>query len=144
MSLALADVCDPDCIVSLRPLRFDLPVPHREARGVAAILRRVLYRWCRPRGSVRGDATIGVETPLLDLEGTRLEVRQLQLLRARLLGQARDVDFVDGVSVAVDDLGGGALSIRGAIQLVDGRTYPLEVARAADAAIVLRSIGGAS
>jgi len=131
VTLALAQVRDLDCLVSLAPLALDLPSPNRYAIGVAAILRRVLYKWCR-------EASVNLPA----LEGTRWESRSLMRYRSELEGLARSVEFVRAASVPMT-LAGTAQStliIGGKIALIDGLTYPLEVS-AADAPTAIRAIG---
>lgn len=131
MTLALAQVRDLDCVVSLSPLVLDMPSPNRYATGVDAVLRRVLYKWYR-------DASI----PLPTLEGTRWGDTALLRYRVELEGLARDVKFVRGASVPLT-LTGSRMLIRGKIALIDGRTYPLEVF-AVDAPAAIRAMGGAT
>ncbi len=128
MTLSLAQVCDLDCVVSLRPLILDLPCPNRYARGVDAILRRVLYSWCRD---------LSVNLPAL--EGTRWDRNSLLRYRGELEGAARGVPFVAGASVPLT-LSGTRLLIRGRIALVTGLTFALEVA-AADAPAAILAFG---
>jgi hypothetical protein len=120
MSIRLAQVCDIDCVISFAPLILDVPSPNKYARGIDAILRRVLYRWCRD-----------VSIPLPGLEGTRWEGNALARYRSELEGEhngARGVEFVAAASVPMTfDPVTGRLSIFGRIALVDGVTYPLEV-----------------
>lgn len=127
MTLALAEVCDMDCVVGFAPLRLDVPSPNKYARGVQAILRRVLYSWCRD-----------VSTPLPALEGTRWDPRSLMRYRAELEGWARRVEFVAAASVPLSLANGGSrMIILGRIALIDGQTYPLEVSTTdAPAAII--------
>lgn len=131
MTLALAQVRDLDCLVSLSPLRLDMPSPNRYAIGVAAILRRALYKWCR-------EASINLPA----LEGTRWEARALLRYRNELEGLARSVEFVLAASVPMTLAGPdkSRLLIDGQIALVDGLTYPLELS-AADAPTAIRTIG---
>lgn len=131
MTLALAQVRDLDCLVSLAPLRLDMPSPNRYATGIAAILRRVLYSWCR-------DASINLPA----LEGTRWEPRSLMRYRNELEGLARAVEFVRAASVPMTLAGReqNTLIISGSIALIDGLTYPLEVS-AADAPTAILAIG---
>lgn len=143
MTLSLDQVRDIDCVASLAPLRFDLPSPHREAVGASAILRRVLGRWCTRAGSVRTDPTIGITTPLTELEGARFEDRDLLRLQIELAAQARAEDFVLSARVTVSVVG-GSLRVVGRITLVDGRTYALELASAADASVAVLALGAAA
>ncbi len=140
-TLRLDEVCDDDCVVSFNPLRFDMPVPHREAVGAAAILRRVLYRWCTLLGSIRADRSIGVTTPLPDLEGARPDDLQILILQGELEAQARAEDYVLGALADLTWDGVSKFTAKGRIQLVDGRTYALELASAASAGVALLAIG---
>jgi hypothetical protein len=137
---ALAEVRDIDCVVSQAPLRFDLTA--REVTGAAAVLRRILYRWCSRKGSVRHAPGLGLVTPLLDLDGATLSPPQLDGLRAALIREALDEDFVERADVTLSLLA-GALLVSAAIALVDGRTYPLEVLASAASAALL-AIGGSA
>lgn len=134
-TLSLDQVADMDCVASLTPLAFDHPSPYREATGAQAILRRVLYAWCRD-----------VTPPLLDLDGWRPSGGDLRNLRSDLESAARlagDGDFIAGASVDLtfDDVT-GHLAVYGRIQLVDGIAYLLEVS-AGDAPTALLTIGAA-
>jgi len=136
VTLSLAQVRDMDCLVSMSPLAFDQPSPYREAVGAQAILRRILYSWCRD-----------ISTPLIDLEGWRPDARMLRTLKQELESAARlagDGDFIAGASVSVtyDDVT-GRIQPKGRIQLVDGLTYLLEVA-VGDAPAALLAIGAAT
>lgn len=129
-TLALAQVCDIDCVISFAPLILDLPSPNKYARGIDAILRRILYSWCR-------DVTI----PLPALEGYRWEGNAMARYRSELEGAARAVDYVNAASVPMTfDAPTGRLSIFGRIALVDGATYSLEVATG-DAPAAIRAFG---
>lgn len=133
MTLALAAVCDLDCVASWSPLVLDLPSPNRYARGPAAILRRVLYSWER-------DASV----PLSRLEGVRYDRNWLLRYRVELEGLARAVPFVAGSSCPLLLSPDGArLTIRARIPLVDGRVYPLEVATL-DAGAAILAIGASA
>ncbi len=107
------------------------------------MLRRVLYRWCLRKGTLRHDPGAGLVAPLLDLEGSSFDDAGLDGLRAALEREAADEDFVAAASVPVQLLGGTKLIVPGAITLVDGRVYPLEVL-AVGAQVALLSIGGDS
>jgi hypothetical protein len=116
MTLALGQVTDLDCVVSMAPLVLDMPSPVRYARGAQAILRRVVYFWCDPRR---------MTTALPDLKGARVDGAWLIRFRADL-ERARELDFVAGVSAPLA-FDGQTLTILGRVQLVDGLSYPLEV-----------------
>lgn len=137
----LADVRDLDCVVSFDPLVFDLTA--NEVTGAAAILRRILYRWITKRGTLPFDASVGIFTPITSLEATTWGPTDLAGYGASLEREAKEVDFVNDAVVAVSPTAGGKLSISGAITLVDGMTYPLEVT-SDGAAFALNSIGGAA
>lgn len=131
---ALSDVRDLDCVVSYSPLVFDMTA--REVTGPAAVLRRILYRWCSLRGAVRHALGLGLDTPLTDLEAATLSDEDLDAYRAALEREAMDEDFVLDAAVPLS-LVAGRLLVIGQITLVDGRTYPLEVlASGASAALV--------
>ena len=130
MTISIYEVCDPDCVVSLRPLILDLPCPNKYARGVDAILRRVLYTWCRD-----------LSLTLPALEGTRWTRNGLLRYRVELEGAARRVSFVAGASVPLTLSADGArLTIAGRIDLVTGVSLPLEVS-AGDAPAAILAFG---
>lgn len=112
MTLALAAVCDLDCVVSLDPLVLDLAKAESYVRGAAAIVRRVLATWAR-------------DARLLELEGS-YSTGDLFLLRARLRALAEAEDFVRRCTVAFT-LDEPALVIRAELTLEDGQTYTFEV-----------------
>lgn len=122
MTLALDQVVDLDRVVSLRPLLVDVPSTERYVRGAAAILRRVLGAWID-------------EGKLLELEGRTLDDFQRVALRATYTKLAEDEDFVTSALVTISQ-SSDAITIRAAITLVDGRTYPLEVTTGAAAAAI--------
>jgi len=128
MTLALADVCDLDCVTSWSPLVLDLPATERYARGGDAILRRILYQWVRVGG-------------LLELPGRTLDRGELALLRSQFASLAEAEDYVSSavVSLALDETS-TVMEVAAAVKLIDGRTYPLEVATA-DAAAALTALG---
>lgn len=120
MTLTIYQIVDMDCIVSLSPLILDQPSPTKYAYGVGAILRRVLYGWCRDIASG------GITIPLPALEGTRWTSNGLMRYRNELEGNARGRNYVAGASVPLQ-WDGVRLSIYGQIALVDGNSYALEV-----------------
>ena len=61
----LADVRDLDCVASWSPLSFDMS--EREVTGAAAVLRRILYRWASPAGTLRYAPRIGPARAVTDL-----------------------------------------------------------------------------
>ena len=136
MTLSLDQVRDMDCVASMSPLAFDQPGPYREAAGAQAILRRILYPWCRD-----------ISTPLLDIEGWRPSGRDLRQFKAELESAARLAgggDYIAGASVDVTyDDQTGHLAIFARVQLVDGNTYALEVA-AGDAPAAILALGAAA
>jgi hypothetical protein len=119
-TLALADVCDPDCIVSMVPLVWDAPSTEKYARGAAAILRRILYAWLR--------------AGLTQLDGASLTRADLVALRSQYEGLAEAEDYVLSCSLTLDDAA-GSLNIAASVKLVDGRTYDFEVTAGAAASI---------
>jgi hypothetical protein len=138
---SLAAVRDPDCIASFVPLRFDYS--NRTVTGPDAVLRRVLYRWCSLRGTVRHAEDLGLITPLFDIEGATFSLAGLDGLKAALVREALAVDFVIGAGVTLTLTGSGKLVVSAAITLVDGRTYPLEVVASAASAALL-ALGGSA
>jgi hypothetical protein len=131
---SLAEVRDVDCIASSSPLVFDLSA--KEVTGAAAVLRRILYRWCSRRGAIRHAAGIGLETPLTDLDAATLSDDDLAGLRTALEREAKDEDFVVDAAVTLALLA-GRLFVASKITLTDGQTYPLEVLASAASAALL-------
>jgi hypothetical protein len=134
--LSLAGVTEMDCVVSWNPLILDMPSPHREVSGAAAILRRGLYSFCRD-----------ISPTILDLEGYRPDARALRDLKSQLERAGRragDGDFIAGVTAEIlfDDVL-GTIAITTLFQLIDGIVYPLEVS-AGDAPAALLALGGFS
>ncbi len=121
-TLALSEVCDPDCIASTNPLELDRPSTERYVRGADAILRRILYAW------IRGG--------LLTLEGSSLSRADIVLLRGHFEALAEAEDYVLGVDLVLDlDDASGVLTISAAVQFVTGRTYEFEVTAGAAASL---------
>jgi len=140
MTLALAQVRDLDCIATFSPLTFD--EGSAEVSGAAAILRRILYRWCTPAGFLSWAEGLGLKRPILDLDASTWTPQQLRGYEAALEREAKDEDYVLTAKVRVT-LAAGVLTIRATIKLVDGITYPLEVT-VDQAATALRTIGAAA
>lgn len=140
MTLALADVRDLDCVLAWAPLQLGLSA--REVSGAPAVLRRVLYRWCTTRGLLPWDVSVGLGTALQDMPGVVLSPADLLGLRQALRREAMQEDFVYDAQVTVTLDVAGALRIRAAITLVDGKTYPLEVS-VSEAGAALVALGGA-
>lgn len=128
MTLSLAQVCDPDRVVSFNPLVVDFPSTERYVRGAAAILRRVLGAWID-------------EGRLLELEGATIDDFQRVALRATYTRLAEAEDFVRSAVVSIA-LAADEITIRSKLVLEDGKTYSLEVTTG-DAAAALASIGAA-
>lgn len=124
MTLALADISDIDCVLSWRPLVLGMPATERYATGGNAIVRRVLYSWARNGG-------------LLELPGRTLADDDLPIIRSTLARLGEAEDYVESCTVVLAlDEATSTLTIAAAEVLIDGETYPLEVATAdADAAI---------
>ncbi len=137
--ISLDAVKDLDCVSSFSPLTFDLSA--REVTGADAVLRRILYRWCTRRGTLAWGTGVGVNRPVHDLGGTVFSSRDLLGLQQALAREARDEDFVISATVAASVDDDGVLSIAGAITLVDGLTYSLEVS-VSEAAAALEALGG--
>ena len=133
VTLALAAVVDLDCVVGFAPLVLDVPNPTRYARGAAAILRRALYVICDERR---------VAVPILALKGYRFDADGRALLRMRrdYEGAIQLIDYVQGCSIDMKISATGRLTIPARIQLVDGRTYALEVTTG-DAPAAIRALG---
>lgn len=137
----LADVRDLDSVKSFSPLVLGMSA--REVRGPAAVLRRILYRWCTRKGALRYAPSVGLDVPILDLDAATWSTDELDGYATALVREAKDEDFVSSDTSVTLRLGeGGVLIMRGAIKLVDGKTYALEVAAGA-AGAALKSIGGA-
>lgn len=133
----LAAVRDLECVVVWSPLRFDQTAI--EVAGAGAVLRRVLIRWCSTAGSVRHAPGLGLIRPLTQLSASTFSPEQLLDLEDALRREALEEDFVDDCSAPLS-LVGARLWVPGAITLVDGKTYPLEVAAGA-ASLALLAIG---
>lgn len=138
MTLALADVEDLDLVTAWSPLAFDLTA--RRVRGPAAILRRILYRWCIPAGFLDFDRSVGLVVPLLDLEGYTFTPGDLAAKALAFQREAEEVDYVLRAPVTVT-LTNGRLDITARVTLVDGKTYPLEVL-ASQVSAALLALGG--
>jgi hypothetical protein len=131
VTLALAQVVDIDYVLSFRPLVFGMPSTERYATGGDAIVRRILYSWARNGG-------------LLELPGRTLDDEDLAQIRAQLSALAEAEDFVESITLdlELDDVT-STLTIAAAEVLIDGQTYPLEVATA-DAAAAIAALGSAT
>lgn len=114
--LAMADVCDLDCVVSYSPLVLDLPKTETYARGANAIVRRVVYTWAD-----------GVN--LLSLEGT-WDASELVQLRSALARLAEEEDYVDRAAVTTTVSDGGDLEIGCTLTFDDGTTATFSVSTA--------------
>lgn len=125
MTLALDQVRDVDCVLSFQPLRLGLSA--RTVDSAAAVLRRILYRWCTPRGFLPWDLGVGLATPVQGLVGAVLSPVDVLGLRQALRREAMAENFVYDADVSVTLATGGGLTIRAAVTLVDGIAYPLEV-----------------
>lgn len=136
---SLANVRDLDCVKSFSPLVLGLS--SREVTGAAAVLRRILYRWCLRRGSLFYATDIGVVRPLLELEGVTFDADDVEAYAASLRREASEEDFVLNAAVTCSLSGAGIAGVAGAILLVDGKTYPLEV-DVSGAQAALLAIGG--
>lgn len=119
----LANVCDTDCLRSMSPLVLGR-MPGKYAFGADAILRRCLYAALLPTGVLVYDGVFG--EGILTIEGATLSAKQIRGLQGRLEAAWRAEDYVLAASCPVA-LVSGTLSLPGAVKLVDGRTYPLEM-----------------
>ncbi len=135
-ALPLAQVVDTDCVVSQSPLVIGRR-PGVYVRGAQAILRRILYAWCVPAGSVPYDLNFGCG--LLGYDGTTLSPGQVLGLRRRLETAAVAEDYVLSAQALVT-FANNILTVRGNVVLVDGRAYPLEVS-IGNAAAALDALG---
>lgn len=118
MTLRLDEVCDLDCLVSMAPLVVDLPKAEVYARGIDAIVRRVLYVWIGQAG-------------LLELEGRSFSVGEQVELRGTLETLAGEQEYVLTADVTLDlDDNNGLLAIGCDLRFVDGRTYTFSVSTA--------------
>ena len=120
-TLALSEVCDLDCVSSTSPLVLDAPSTERYARGVDAILRRILYAWVR--------------SGLLSLTGRSLSRAEIVALRSQYEGLAEAEDYVLSCALTLDVDEDGALVISARVRLVTGRTYEFEVTAGAAASL---------
>jgi hypothetical protein len=139
MTIALADVEDIDLIKSFSPLAFDLSA--RRVKGSAAILRRILYRWCIPAGFLDFDRSVGLAVPLLDLEGYTFSTNDLAAKALAFQREAEGVDYVLNAPVEVTLTSAGRMDVSARVTLVDGKTYPLEVL-ASQVSAALLALGG--
>lgn len=121
-AITLDQVRDIDCIASFNPLSFDMS--GRYVTGAPAVLRRIVYAWFSPRGSLRWALDRGAG--IGGLENNDLDARRMIGWQATIEGEARKVDFVHGcrTRLAFRDR---TLSITSAIDLADDEQYPLEI-----------------
>lgn len=138
MTLALADIRDPDCIASLSPLTFDSTGSY--VTGAKAIVRRVIYRLFSPRGSLVYAPGSGID--IRDLENASLSTAQIDGWRSAIVREARAVDFVLDAAAGLKLIGRRWIVVVSMV-LVDGATYTLEVG-ISDAGAALASLGGAT
>jgi hypothetical protein len=139
LTLALAEVEDIDLIKSFSPLAFDLSA--RRVKGPAAILRRILYRWCIPAGFLDFDRSVGLVVPLLDLEGYTFSTNDLAAKALAFQREAEGVDYVLNAPVEVTLTSAGRMDVSARVTLIDGKTYPLEVL-ASQVSAALLALGG--
>lgn len=121
----LADVFDSDCVVSTNPLVFDDTCAF--VKGPAAILRRILWRWCQSLGFVSYAPDLGLATPLLDIDGATFSREDLSGLKGQLTKQAMAEDFVTDAVVILTLTDAGLFTVSAVITMTDGGRYPLEV-----------------
>jgi hypothetical protein len=130
MSLALAEVRDLDCIVSLSPLTFD-STP-KEITGARAILHRIVYAIC------------GLFLDLRDLAGSTIDDTDRIGLEAAVERVTEEEDYVlpGGATCEIRvNQNTGTVTIALDVILVDGRTYALEVS-VSEAGAVIVQLGG--
>jgi hypothetical protein len=139
-ALRLADVRDPDCVASFRPLAFDMSRTGRTVKGVNAVLRRVLVRICSRRGTIRHAPGKGVD--IRDLEGASLDTSDVLGWQMAIEREAGDVNFVRSARCKITLDAAGNVAIALTVVLVDGVAYALEVT-IDEAGAALRKIGAA-
>ena len=122
-ALPLAQVQDTDCILSQSPLVLRRR-PGIYRYGAQAILARCLYVALLPRGILLYDRNAGCGVSML--QGATLSQRQLRGLQGLIEGSWAAEDYVQSASCPVD-LTSGTLALAGAVTLVDGLTYSLEL-----------------
>lgn len=128
MTLRLDEVRDLDCVASFAPLTFDSSP--KEVTGAAAILRRILYGIC------------GLYIDLRDLIGATIDDTDRIGLEAAVERVASAEDFVLSATCLIRlNRNTGAVTMKLAVGLVDGKTYPLEVT-VSEAGDVIVKLGG--
>lgn len=130
MTLTLAQISDLAVVVSYKPLVFDFPAAERYVTGGNAIVQRVLIAWARDGG-------------LLELPGRTLDTDELAELRSALARIAEAEDFVQSVTLELQLDDAGTLDVIAGEVLIDGQTYPLEVATG-DASAAILALGSAT
>jgi hypothetical protein len=135
----LASVQDTDSILSFAPLVLGRR-PGVYRYGAQAVLARCLYAAMLPRGSLLYDPAFGCGVMLLP--GASLAPQQVSSLEGEILKAWLAEDYVQSSTTCTVSFAAGLLTITGAIALVDGNTYPLELLLSS-AGAALDALGGA-
>ncbi len=133
--MSLQEVVDLNNVASFAPLAFDFGTTL--VRGADAILRRILYLWCTPIGTLRHAPGLGVSAPIVNLPGMTFSPLGLQGLESSYAGQAKLVAFVDECSVSFTFLPSGNLLIASSVTLTDNKAYALELSVSAARTVLL-------
>lgn len=135
--LALADVTDYSTLVVDATGGVSYDLTGQKITGARAVLEHVLRAWLGP--TVWSDLGFDVTA----LENGDFTANDVASIRKALTDAAMSVDFVLTASVAVQ-LVNRTLTATGAITLIDGRTYPLEVPIAGASAAILAQLSRAA
>lgn len=136
-ALPLAQVTDYSTIVVGPNGAVSFDLTSQRITGVRAVLEHVLRAWLGP--TVWTDLGFDVTA----LENGDFTPYDLARIRKALTDAAMAVDYVLTASVAVS-LVSRILSATGAITLIDGRTYPLEVPISGASAAILAQLARAA
>lgn len=135
MTLALADLVDVSTLPAVGPTgELELDLTTTQIRGARVALEWVVRAWFTPRGALRWARAKGFD--LRQMDNASLDETDLEQLRAALEEEARRVEYVESVSVAVT-LSERTTTIEGEVALVDGRAYSLAVTLAEGAAVLV-------
>ena len=135
MSLALADLVDASTFPSpgadgeLGP-----GLTTTQIRGSRVVLEWIVRSWLTPRGALAWARSKGFD--LRQLDNASLDETDLERVRVALEEEARRVEYVNAISVAVE-LADRTLTIEAEVELVDGLTYPLAVTLAEGGAVLV-------
>jgi hypothetical protein len=122
---------DGELVVGLTPVRIT---------GAVVVLEWILRSWFTPRGALPWNRGAGID--LREQENQSYTLLEDELLRQAMIAQARRVEYVADISVALSRAG-RTLQIRATPTLVDGRSYPLALTLA-HGALAIVQIGATS